>query len=272
MQKNYLKYKETLVISLFTLLFGVIVNISFAQHSCNSFQTDIQGNEYTINNNELIKKKKSTSTTFRYSNKLYGNLYAIDVSNPLRVLLFYKEAQKIIITDNTLSEQSQQVISLEEVNLFQTQAIANSKMGNEIWMYDQEDFQLIKIDPFLNRIIETGNLEQLLNLDSIKPIKMIEQGAFLYLHCAHNGILVFDIYGTYYKSIPIENLKNWNIYNSYLYYITNSEIGVMNLKTNEFDLLKPKKEVKNLYSKVVQISNQFIYYCENDSLQKIEFK
>jgi len=252
-------------------LFCLVANFTFSQNTCNSFLTDIQGNTYRFDNNELIKEQKSTSTTFSYSNKLFGTLHSVDVSNPLRILLFYKDAQKIVITDNTLSAQNQKVISLEEANLFQTQAIANSKIDNGIWMYDQAEFQLIKIDPFLNRIIETGNLEQLLNLDSIKPIKMVEQGAFLYLQCENNGILVFDIYGSFYKSIPIENINHWNINNSYLYFSTDKEIGIMNLKTNEFDNLETKEKIKDLHSKIVFLNQSSLFWCDNGSIKKLNY-
>ena len=76
---------------------------------------------------------------------MLGSIDQVDVSNPLRPLLFYKDQGLIIVLDNTLSQQKNP-ISLNELGLYQTSCIANSNFDNGIWLYDVDVNEIIKID------------------------------------------------------------------------------------------------------------------------------
>jgi hypothetical protein len=234
----------------------------FAQ-DCGFLGVDIQGNIYTSKLNEIILKSANNAGTFRFSNKLLGNIYSIDVKNPMRPLLFYRDIQKLVITDNTLSEQKQSVISFQELGMYQITCIASSRIDNGIWLYDREMFQIIKVNQHFQRVIETGNLMQILSLNDFEPIKMIEANGFLYVQCTAIGILVFDIYGTYYKSIPIKGISIWNIVNNHMYCIADNEPLKFNLKTLEIT------ELGELQSEhPVSIEQQNIYFCDGSKIVK----
>jgi hypothetical protein len=210
----------------------VFSTLYFAQN-CHFISTDIQGNQYFLDKNELTKVSENNAGTFAFSNKTLGTLTQIEVNNAMRPLLFYGDVQKLVITDNTLSKQNQNIISFEEIGMYQITCIASSRMDNGIWLYDQELFQIVKIDQHLNRTIETGNLKQLLALENLEPIKMMEMNGFLYVHCANNGLLVFDIYGTYYKTIPLLSIDTWNIMNDQLLYTSEGKAYSYDIKTLE---------------------------------------
>ena len=251
----------------FLTLMLLVVSYSFQAQDCGFLGVDMQGNTYTSQQNEIIKESANNAGTFRISNKLLGNIHAIDVMNPMRPLLFYKDVQKLVITDNTLSRQNQSVISFEEIGMYQITCVASSRMDNGTWLFDQELFQIVKVNQHLERVIETGNLKQILNLENLDPIKMIESNGFLYLHCVNNGILVFDIYGTYYKKIPLEDITTWNIQNNFLIYISVNKAYSFDLKTLEI------AELANLDKKnPVWIEKSKIYYCENSTIVQQNIK
>ena len=110
---------------------------------------------------------------YTYSNKTLGNINYLDVNNTLRPILFFKENARIVVTDNTLSAQ-QNSYSLEDLDLYQAQLIATSLVDNGIWIYDQELFQLIKVNKEFERIYESGNLEQILQKDNLNPSQILE--------------------------------------------------------------------------------------------------
>ena len=131
--------------------------------------------------------------------------------------MFFKENARIVVTDNTLSAQ-QNSYSLEDLDLYQAQLIATSLVDNGIWIYDQELFQLIKVNKEFERIYESGNLEQVLQKDNLSPAQILEHKNHVYMVCPRQGILVFDIYGSYIKTVPILNIAEIQIENNIIYY------------------------------------------------------
>jgi hypothetical protein len=251
----------------FLVLILLAINATVLGQDCSFLAKDIQGNTYTTVNNEVIKVSANNAGTFRISNKLLGDIYTIDIRNPMRPLLFYKDVQKLVITDNTLSKQNQSVISFEELGMYQITVIGSSKIDNGIWLYDQELFQIIKIDQHIKRKIETGNLKQILRLENLEPLKLIETGGYLYLQCKNNGILVFDIYGTYYKTIPLKEIKTWNIENNLLLYTSQEQAFAYNIKTLEVIELQKLDNINPVW-----IDNKIVYFCNGNIVQQQALK
>lgn len=226
------------------------------------YAIDMQGSSYKIYDQEIVKFNAPTQEEFRYSNKLLGNISLVDITIPLRPLIFYADVQKLVITDNTLSTQNQEVISFEELGMFQIQCVASSKINNGIWVYDQELLQIVKLDRTLNRVVETGNLLQLLNLEELAPTKMVEKGGYLYVYCPINGFLIFDIYGTFYKQIPIKDIAVWNIIDGKILYVQYRDSYVYYLKDfiNEpLDTTYPKS------NSILWIDEAYLYHRNNNS-------
>src|SRR5947209_6034264 len=73
----------------------------------------------------------------------FGNLYSLDVSNPLKLLLFYKDYSTIVVLDRYLAGRG--VLDLRRYNILQPAAIGLS-YDNNIWIYDEYDNKLKKMD------------------------------------------------------------------------------------------------------------------------------
>lgn len=241
----------------FTLLISQ-GTLNFFGQDLKDYKTDVQGNTYKIYDQEIIKFNTASTTEFRYSNKILGNIYSIDVTSALRPLIFYRDLQKIVITDNTLSKQNQQIISLDEMDIFQAVCVASSKIDNGIWIYDQELLQIIKLDRTLNKVLETGNLQQLLSIDNLSPESMIEKSGYLYVYCPINGFLIFDIYGTYYKTIPIYNVFTWNVIEDKILYVKDGESFIYNMKDFVSESLRTIPPKSN---RILWIDPQYLYHC-----------
>src|ERR1700690_3966530 len=65
--------------------------------------TDQLGNFYIIKNDVLEKYDLKGALTKTYNNKTFGKIDLVDASNPMKVLLFYKNFSQIVFLDNTLS-------------------------------------------------------------------------------------------------------------------------------------------------------------------------
>jgi len=157
-------------------------------------EIDQYGFIYDIEKDNLIKYDSQGNELYNYSNKLLGEITQIDISNPLRPLLFYKDQGIILALDNTLSQQKSQ-ISLNELGLYQTNCISNSNFDNGIWLYDLDVNEIIKINYFSKVDFKSGNLSVILPNMDFPILKLQEKNRLLYA-VTKRKIFVFDQFGS----------------------------------------------------------------------------
>lgn len=194
------------------------------------FTTDNQSNVYAVKADVLIKYDKTGKLLYKYSNKNLGNISFVDASNMLRILVFYKDFLQIVFLDNTLSLDGEPV-SLDKIG-FQQAQLACSSHNSGIWIYDQQNFELVRLDQNFSRTQQTGNLSALLYMD-IQPDFLLEYDNKIYLNNPATGILIFDVYGTYYKTIPVKNALGFQPIGDWVYYLSDKKVKAYNVKTTE---------------------------------------
>ena len=194
------------------------------------FTTDNQSNVYTVKANVLSKFDKTGKLLYKYSNKNFGSISFVDASNMLKILVFYKSYLTIVFLDNTLS-QNGEPISFDKLGFLQTQLVCSSN-NSSLWIYDQQNLQLVRLDQNLTPTQQTGNLSVLLGIN-LQPDALIEYDNKVYLNNPVTGILIFDIYGTYYKTIPVKDAKQFQPFNGRVFYTKGTEIQAYDLKTSE---------------------------------------
>lgn len=205
--------------------------------------TDNLGNLYLAVNNELQKYNSDGNLLKTYSNKYQGNLEFADVSDPLKILLYYKDFRQAVFLDNMLSPKGDPVL-LDNLGVLQPTLICNS-YENGLWIYDQQDFQLVRFDKNLVMSNQSGNIVQLTGME-INPDFMSEAGNKVYLGDADKGILIFDKFGTYSGMLPIKNLFSFQIAEDNIIYSEKNNLIRYNLKTFESEtIILPAKSVIN---------------------------
>jgi len=163
------------------------------------FCLDNLNNIYVYNERSIYKYNSSGKQLFNYSSTNASNITSIDVLNPLRILVFFKDINQVQFLDNTLSETGI-VLNLGDIDLQQASLVCNSA-SKGIWVFNPQNIELLHLNNDLTSISKTGNLSVLL-AKNINPIRLYEFNNHLYL-CNQNSIIVFDIFGTYEKNIPI---------------------------------------------------------------------
>lgn len=224
------------------------------------FTTDNLGNAYVILGEEIVKYGPNGTLINKFSNKLYGNITGVDATNPLKILLYYKNFQQIVFVDNQLS-QNGQMISLENLNHEQTELVCTS-FNNSFWIYDKQNNELTRFNEQSQPVSKTGNLKQILEVN-LKPNFMIEHGSYLYLSCPDFGIYVFDIYGTFIKIISLKNLSSFQVNNQTIYYYKNNKLFSYNSKTFE----EFTQDFNDALIKHIRLEKDKIYLQYSDSLK-----
>lgn len=206
----------------FTLLNSYATKANFAV--ADNFE-----NFYSASNNGVIKYTPDGTFICRYEEFKYGRIGMVDVNNPLKVLVYYPDFSTVVILDKFLSP-------LNSYNFFElgyqnVSAVASSIDGR-IWFYDNIDFKLKKID-------ETGKIfreSQPLNVvleQTPNPNFMTERDNMLYMNDPNLGILVFDMFGSYSKTISLKGLSKFQLLHGQIVYFDSAQLNAYNPATFE---------------------------------------
>ncbi len=214
--------------------FLIITCPSFAQdrldinQPSNIMDVDIKGNVYLVNDTELFKYDEKGDLLYRFSNSLNGLITSIDVTNPLRILLFYKESNVIVFLNQQLATITD-AIQINDLSSVEAIVAAASSKGG-FWTFDALTMTLLFFDS--NRILQkqSVNLSGYLNGD--EPIFLVEQMQSLYLQ-TQNRILVFDIYGNLINTFPFTSKNKIKIVENSIHALNTSGITKYNLLNKE---------------------------------------
>ena len=180
--------------------------------------TDKMGNVYVIALNQLFKFDPDGNPVTQFSQTNAGRLGSADCTDPLKLVLFYPDFARILTLNNKLALES--TVELRSLGFVDPRLISrSSNLG--YWVYDVGTFQLKKIDPSLQVVYESGDLQQLTGT-SLRPTALIEADNFVYLNDPENGILVFDVFGVYYKTLPVRQAQSLQVREQNLFYVRNN--------------------------------------------------
>ena len=174
----------------------------------NLFQTDRLGNIFVADTkNEIRKYDARGNLQFRYSNNNLGELATLDATDPFNLLLFYPNYETVITLDRTLTPTGE--YNLFDLGVPEVRALGMSR-DNKIWVYDLTDFRLKKIDQNGKLLLASDDLSLTLGR-GLQPNFIIERDQQVFVNDPEVGILVFDLFGRYLKTIDLKGLSDFQI-------------------------------------------------------------
>lgn len=224
-----------------------------------SFSVDHLNNIFVVNNSELIKFDSQGKKCASFSNSMLGSISHIDVTNPLRILLFYHDFNQILFLDRKLAKIGNE-IDLYEYSNNETELICSSINGG-FWLYNSNENQAIHIS-------ESGiKINQSILLNSfykdITPSKMLEYNNDLYLLYPKFGVLNLDRNGQFRRKISISGIKDFQISQNNLIYTTESGIFSFQSFEKEDKLIFPSE---SLSEEKYSIKNNKLYISNKKSI------
>lgn len=176
-----------------------------------SFTADNLGNVYILSSKGLLKKYGIKGDSLNVFNEVrrYGNVYTMDVTNPLKVLLYYRDFSTVVMLDRFLNRIN--TIDLRKTGIFQAKALTLS-YDNNLWVFDEQTAKLKKIGDDGRLIMETTDLRQVLTLFP-SPQKIIDRDGFVYLYDITKGVYIFDYYGTLKNELPLTGILDLQVIN-----------------------------------------------------------
>lgn len=129
--------------------------------------------------------------------KRYGDIYSLDVTNPLNIIVFYRDFATILFLDRFLNNINK--IDLRKNGIMQCKAVAYS-FDNKIWVYDQQDSRLEKINTVGTKEMSTDDFRVLFD-DFINPTSIVDNEQLVYLYDPEKGFYLFDHYGGFVRNL-----------------------------------------------------------------------
>lgn len=223
------------------------------------FYSDPIGNIYIIQGNRIQKYNNRLDKLADYSNVYLGNISSVDVSDPLRILVYFSEFNQIVWLDNFLLE-LRSPVRLDDLSIDQVDLACSSGQGG-FWVYNPLKNQIQYFDATLRLIHESINLQPLTG--ESEPSSMIEKSSTVYLYVPETGILLFDRFGNYSRTLPVFPDKNFQVTDENIFYTSLSKFYKYNLSTytnTEINL----PDTTDLQS--VMIQPGFLYLFQKDRI------
>lgn len=253
---------------LFVIVNFLIVNISNAQSplsiiksipiEANILQVDEIGNAYVVRkDNGFVKFNEKGDSIANYISIANGNIAFVDVTNPLRVMLYYPKFAKLVLLDRMLAPKNE--LNLRKLNQLNSNVIATSAEGF-LWVYDQFNATLNKLDMQLNTMIQGNDLRQQLS-ELPRPEYLVERDRRVYMADTAQGILVFDQYGSYINSLSIFGVKKLQIVgNQIIYRLADTLFSYDMQRIEKEELLIPQLPEKSIIDAALNRNVLYVLY------------
>ena len=183
--------------------------VSIYRGQVKQFAADNLGNVYVLTPAGLLIKLNNKGDSMNVFNDVrrYGTVYAIDVTNPMKVLLYYKDFSTIVMLDRYLNRIN--MIDLRKSGIFQAKAIGLS-YDNNVWIFDEQSAKLKKIDETGRVLSETTDLRQVLDVIP-SPHTLIDRDGFVYVYDDTKGLYVFDYYGALKNTLLLPGITDLRV-------------------------------------------------------------
>lgn len=200
-------------------------------------EVDILDNLYLLTKGFQLKKLNANGDSIAVFNdvKRFGNPSYIDVSNPFKVLVYYKNFSTAVILDRLLAQRN--VINFRKQDIFMVKAVTTS-YDNNVWVFDEQDFKLKKINDDGKVLQESSDMRVL--VDSVPaPTQIIDSDNFVYLYDPQKGFYVFDYYGALKNNLPFKQWTSVSVSKKILYGFNGNFLysyDTQNLQLREYPL------------------------------------
>ena len=238
------------------------------QATIENFTADNLGNLYIITPTGQLKKLGPNGDSLAVFNEVrrYGTPSSMDVTNPLKMLLYYKDFSTVVMLDRFLNRVN--TVDLRALSIFQAKAIGLS-YDNNIWVFDDQAAKLKKVGDDGRLLMETVDLRQAMDFVPA-PEKILDQDGFVYLYDPEKGMFIFDYYGTLKNKLPVLSLRDVQVIGKTMAGRQQDKFIRYTLGTLELQESTLPPEIRD--AEQIRIMPQGIYVLNGDRIELYSFK
>ncbi|WP_178987485.1 hypothetical protein [Winogradskyella schleiferi] len=212
---------------------------------------------YATENNSFHKKTKDTIIT--YANFQLGDITSANIFNPLKINLFYKDFNTVVILDNRLAEISK--IDFNIVQPYKNVSFVSSGYDNTLWLFNQ-DFQHLELYDYKSRKIKLKTMpvqSQVLDLKS--------DYNYCYL-LTENYLYVYNYFGSLLQKLKNKDYESLAFNKAHLLLKSPDKLYI--LEKNE-SKIQPIEHPKMLINQFL-VTNESVYIYDEKLLRHYQLK
>lgn len=146
--------------------------------------------------------KQTGNQPLQYFEPQLGDLTSVDLINPLKVILFYRDTQTLVILDNRLNERQRMVFS--EIQPYRYVQFVGLAGERRLWLFNQDTMTLDLFDYINNRkVLSTPPVAS-------EVIAMGSDFNFCYL-LTEDEVLLYNIYGSLLDRKPLKQPRDISV-------------------------------------------------------------
>jgi len=228
---------------------------------------DDLGNAYVVREgNALVKFDEHGDSLAFFRSVENGPVGQVDASNPLRVVVWFPQYARVVLLDRMLAQKND--LDLRRRNFQNAAAVAASADGN-LWIYDQFNARLRKIDEQLEEVAQSNDIRQ--EVQAVPAASfLLERDRKVFLTDTAKGIFTFDRFGNYINTLSIPGIRKLQVAGSQLIYRRGDSLVSWDLDRIIEKLIPiPKIGVPVIDAFIVR-QTLYVLYADRLSLYQIE--
>lgn len=254
------RFQHVILIALFSLCLSCSGQkpVSNAISDISKFKTetlldiDRFGNFYfSLKNNTVLKKSKDT--IIKYANFQLGEIDQLNAFNPLKLNLFYKDFNTVVLLDNRLAEITK--IDFNQGADFKNVSLVSPASDNAFWLFNQDE-QRLELFEYLNR--KTKLVTQPVTSNALDLVSDYNTCILL----TENNIYFYNYFGSVLKKIPNNGYTELAYSDGILILKKENQLYRLNSETDEITSVASPDFLINQFL----VTNETLYIYSRDKL------
>ena len=223
--------------------------------STNNFETTF----YILDNVLFKNSKEIKSLDIGYSNFQLGNITSVNTFNPLKINIFYRDFNTVLILDNRLAEIFK--IDFNSQSNYKNVSHISTGSDNTIWLFNQNTQQLELFDYKTN----TSSAKTLPIQSAVLDLKSNFNYCWI---LTEKQLYMYDYFGNLIKKINNQGFTS----------IVIDDENIVLKKDNALFYLKKNSEIiipislPNLLINQFFVTNETLYIYDNETLRQFQLK
>jgi hypothetical protein len=190
-----------------------------------------------------------------------GRLQQLEAAWSVNIFSFSADLQEFRILDRFLNPLSENSLLLSGINLAKAATLGNN---NLVWIWDESDLSLKRLDYLRNQVLQSQPLNLILNSENLDVSEVREFKNRLFVNIPSDGIYVFDNQANFLQRINLKIDQRLCFYKENLLWAEGKNLKLYSLSTKAiFDLGPiPSDHVTSL-----QIGQNIIVLIEKDLIK-----
>ncbi len=203
---------------------------------------------------DQVLYKRTKNDLFNFKEFQLGDIYSVDIINPMNIVVYYGDFNTVVLLDNKLTEIER--INFNNLTKFINTNKATLAANTSLWIFNIDSQQL---ELYNYRVQSKVLVSQPINGEILSQVSNFNYCFLL----TEKKIKGYNIYGSLLTEIEHDGFEKIIQFNENLVALKKSDLYFINKETREITKIKtPEINVKDL-----QLTQDFLYIYDGKKIQ-----